>query len=155
MKPMIYALIAGLLGNASALADDRPTFTIHTGHFVKNDTGLTGPRDLLLLRNSAEFEKVFGLVTMKFSNARKMNPVEAKAFGTHAAVAVVTTAKAIITYTKATAIVDGDVLRVGYTAETGTPGEAEFASPLILLVPVGTWKRVEFVEDGQAVGTAK
>jgi hypothetical protein len=48
------------------------------------------------------------------------------------------------------------VLKVTYTA-TGKDGggSARFASPLIVSVPKGKYKSVEFIENGKKAGTVK
>jgi hypothetical protein len=148
----VLLLLAG-----PAFADDKkPEFTVHTGHFEKNTSGLKGDASFLLYKDAAEFEKVFGTVPPAGLGAgRKSNPVTKEVLDKMMVVAVIKRGKAITTYTEVSATADGETLTVKYTAETGAPGTATFASPLVVAVPKGKITKVVFVENGKEVGTAK
>ena len=71
-------------------------------------------------------------------------------------VAVIKRGNATTTY-KVDGVTAADgVLQVSYTA---TPGKASpsarFASPLIVAVPKGNYKSVNFIENGKKAGTAE
>ncbi len=135
--------------------EEKPSSTIHTGHFVRNDTG-DEARSLYLLKDLEAFEKVFGTVPPLNNNGgRKTDPVKDGMFEKNVVVAVVIRGMAISTYTEVSTKVAGEKLVVAYKCETGKPGTATFASPLIVSVPKGEWKTVSFIENGKEVGTAK
>ena len=152
--------LLALLFSTWAIAEDKPkeekpSSTVYTGHFVRNDTG-NEARSMYLLKDLEAFEKVFGTVPPLNNNGgRKTNPVKEDVFEKNVVVAVVTRAMAITTYTEVSTKVDGEKLVVTYKCETGKAGSASFASPLILSVPKGEWKTVSFVQNGKEVGTAK
>lgn len=156
MKPFVLALLFGTLAYAQDKPkEEKPGSTIHTGHFVRNDTG-DDARSLYLCSDLEAFEKLFGTVPpLNGNGGRKTNPVKEDVFEKNAVVAVVLRATAITTYTEVSTKVDGEKLVVSYKCETGKAGSASFASPLILSVPKGEWKTVSFIENGKEVGTAK
>jgi hypothetical protein len=138
---------------AFALAADPPAFTAHTGHFEKNSSGLSGDASFLRFTSADSFDQVFG--TVPPVGVRKPSPVTAGVFDKNAVAAVVRRGRAVVTYTEVSVKTDGDTATVRYSTETGTPGTATFASPLVVSFPKGMVSKVVFVENGKEVGTAK
>lgn len=138
---------------ALVLAADPPAFTVHTGHFEKNSSGLSGDASFLLFTSADAFDKVFGAVPPV--GVRKPNSVNAVAFDKNAVAAVIRRGKAVVTYTEVSVKFDGGTATVKYSTEAGTPGTATFASPLVVSFPKGTVTKVVFVENGKEVGSAK
>jgi hypothetical protein len=135
--------------------EEKPGSTIHTGHFVRNDTG-EDARSLYLCSDQDAFEKLFGTVPpLNGNGGRKTNPVKDDVFEKNMVVVVVIRAMAITTYNEVSTKVDGEKLVVSYKCETGKAGSASYASPLIVSVPKGAWKTATFFENGKEVGTAK
>lgn len=141
------------------LAEDKkpPEFTVHTGHFEKNTSGLKDEPSLLILTDDAAFGKVFGTVPPAGlgGGARKNNPVTKEVFEKNVVVAVIKRGKAITTYTEVSTKADGETLTVSFKSEAGKEGTATFASPLIVAVPKGKITKVVFVENGKEIGSAK
>jgi hypothetical protein len=138
---------------ALALTADPPAFTVHTGQFEKNSSGLSGDASFLLFTSVETFGKVFG--TVPPVGVRKPSPVPAGAFGKNAVAAVIRRGKAVVTYTDVSVKIDGDTATVKYSTEAGTPGTATFASPLVVSFPKGAVTKVVFVENGKEVGVGK
>ncbi len=136
-----------------ALAADPPAFTVHTGHFEKNSSGLSGDASFLLFTSAEAFDKVFG--TVPPVGVRKPSPVNTGAFDKTVVAAVVRRGKAVVTYTEVSVKIDGDTATVKYSSEAGTPGTATFASPLVVSLPKASVTKVVFVENGKEVGTAR
>jgi hypothetical protein len=152
---LLLVLIGSLAFAEDKPKEEKPASTVHSGHFVRNDTG-DDARSLYLCSDLDAFEKLFGTVPpLNNNNGRKTNPVTADTFDKQVVVAVVVRAKAITTYTEVSTKVDGDKLVVTYKCATGKDTSAAFASPLILSVPKGEWKTVTFIENGKDVGSAK
>jgi hypothetical protein len=155
--------LALLFAPAMLLADDKkdekkaPEFTVHTGHFEKNDSGLKGGESLLLLTDADAFGKVFGTVPPGGlgGGVRKNNPVPKDLFDTHLVAAVIKRGAAITTYKEVSTKTDGDTLTVTFKSEQGQPGTATFASPLVVAVPKGKIAKVVFVENGKELGSTK
>jgi hypothetical protein len=156
MRLFVLPLLFGTLAYAEDKPkEEKPVSTIHTGHFVRNDT-VNETRSLYVCVDMEAFEKLFGTVPpLNGNGGRKTNPVKEEVFEKNTVVAVVTRAMAITTYTEVSTKVDGTKLVVSYKCETGKPSSASYASPLVLSVPKGEWKTATFIENGKEVGSAK
>ena len=163
MRRFLAALFAVTVCTA-AVAEDKPKgekldLGTFGGHFEKNNSGLKGDSSFLLIPDTAAFDKVFGTVPPaglgKQPPGRKTVPVTKATFETSLVAAVVKRGDAVTTYSDVAAYLDGDTVTVTYTAETGKPSTAKFASPLFVAVPKDKVKKVVFVENGKEVGTAK
>lgn len=149
-------LTLGLLAATSAeeAKEQKLTVTSYTGHFEKNNSGLTGEKSFLVLPTQAAFEKVFGTVP-PLMGANKFNRLPAGVFEKDAVVAVITRANAVTEYSDVSVTLEGKKLTVSYKARTGPAGTAQFASPLILGLPKEKFNEVVFIENGKKVGEAK
>jgi hypothetical protein len=138
-------------------AEDKkePTFTVHTGHFEQNTSGLKDEPSLLLLADDDAFGKVFGTVPPAGlgGGVRKPNPVTKDVFEKNVVAAVIKRGKAITTYVEVGTWIDGETLTVTFKSEEGKPGTATFASPLIVAVPKGKFTKVVFVGNGMEIGS--
>lgn len=152
-----FALLAALPCTLFAEDKKEPGFTVHTGHFEKNNSGLKDEPSLLLLTDFDSFDKAFGTIPSAGlgGGVRKNNPVTKQVFDTQLVAAVIKRGKAITAYTEVSTKTDGDTLTVAFKSEAGKPGNATFASPLVVSVPKGKVMKVVFVENGKEIGTAK
>jgi hypothetical protein len=133
-----------------ATADPAVKLTVHTGHFEKISSGLKGDASFQVFTEFAAFEKVLGVVPSV--GPRKANQVTAATFQDHDLLVVIKRGKAIVTYTEVSVTSDGSTLTLSYKTDTGTPGTAEFASPLVVSVPKGKAGSVKYQENGKEVG---
>lgn len=137
----------------SAVFADNPKLVIHTGHFEKKSSGLKGDASFRVFTDFAAFEKVLG--TVPSVGPRKANPVTATTFQDHDVIVVIKRGKAITTYTEVAVTSDSSTLTLSYKTDTGTPGTAEFGSPLVVAVPKGKAGSMKYLENGKEVGPAK
>jgi len=152
---VLFAACTAAFAEDKEKKDDKPLATIHTGHYEKNKSGLKGDKSFLYFDSLEAFEKVFGTTPPLMGGGRKPNPVTKETFEKNIVVAVITRADAMTTYSEVSAKDDGGTLKVDYKAETEKPGTATFAAPLILTVPAGKIKKVEFKENGKDAGKAE
>lgn len=138
------------IASLSAIAAD-PSFksTIHTGHYEKKSSGLSGDNSYLVFENFQAFEKVLG--TTPSIGPRKSNPVTEGTFQNHEVVVVIKRGKAVAIFTEVSATVDNSVLTLSFKADAGTPGTAIFASSLVVAVPKGLASRVRYLDGGREV----
>lgn len=152
---MLRTLVLSLTFGGIAVCQPDGTavpYTRHDGHFEKNTSGLKGEASYLALTDQAGFDKVFGVA---FTMGKKPNVVPADNFDKKLVAAVIKRGPAVTTYAVEGVTPAGGTVTVRYKAETGPAGTARFASPLILSLDRGGVKRVEFVENGKAVGSAE
>ncbi len=148
----VLLLALPILAEEKPAKGDKVDYQVYTPYFEKNTSGLKGDVSYLAVTNRKGFDALFGV-------ARTMGPrpefLPADAFEKKMVVGVIKRGNAITTY-KVDGVTAADgVLRVSYTATTGKPGSARFASPLVIAVPRGACKSVEFVENGKKVGMAE
>ncbi len=160
IRQLTCCMTALLLGNLFSLqAEDKPAqamITLYSGHFEKNNSGLNGEQSFLYFADAKAFEAVFGAVPPPgFGAARKNNPVAAGVFQKEAVVAVITRGDFVTTYTSVEATLEADTLKVNYKAERGPKSTATFASPLIISCDKTKFSKVQFIENGKEVGSAK
>lgn len=127
-------------------------FTLHTGHFEKNNAGLKGELSLLFITDQERFDMVFGSA---FTMGKKPNVVPKGAFEKKLVVAVIHRGNATWTYEVEKVTTEGETLTVKYKATEGKAGTAKFASPMILSVDKGKFKKVVFIENGKETGSAE
>lgn len=151
----MFILSAIILSAAPAPADSPKSvavpFTVQTGYFEKNNSGLTGDASFLLISDQAAFDKVFGVA---FVAGAKQNFLPKDAFEKKLVVAAIKRGNATATFAVEKVTADGTTLTVEYKATIGKPTSAKFATPLILSVEKGKIAKVVFVENGKEAGTA-
>jgi len=127
-------------------------YDVHSGHFEKNNSGLTGDASYLAITDKAGFDAIFGVAAVM---GKKPNYVPKDALEKKMVAAVIKRGGTVTEYkVKQVTTADG-TLYVEYEAMMkGAASTARFASPLILSVDKGKYKTVEFIENGKKVGTA-
>jgi hypothetical protein len=155
-----FALLAAslaLAGSAYAADEakgDKVESTVYTAYFEKNNSGLKGESSFLALTDKDAFDKVFA-ARPPLMREKKPVLLPADAFDKHFVAAVVKRGNAPTTYEIQKVTLDKDgTLSVQYKATTDAPGTATFASPLIVAAPKDKVKKVAFIENGKAAGTA-
>jgi hypothetical protein len=126
-------------------------FTVHSGYFERNDSGLTGASSFLVIEDRTSFDKLFAVA---FTMGPRPNVLPDDAFATKAVVAVIKRGGESWEYTVQGVTEQDCVLTVRYTATSEDGHGARFASPLIVSVPKGTFRQVVFTEGGKEVGKA-
>ena len=131
--------------------------SVHSGHFERNDSGLTGDFSVVLIRDFASFEKTFGLAAFGLGGrGPKLNYVTEETFKTDLVAAVIRRGSTVPEYAEIKTTVEGDRLVVSYKLIPGKAGgEAKFAVPLIVSVPKGKIAKASFVENGKPLGETK
>jgi hypothetical protein len=145
---------AGLV--AGAAADEAKgkmvDFTVHSGYFEKNNSGLKGESSYLALTSQPAFDKIFGI---GFVVGAKQKFLPKGAFESKQVVAVIKRGNALWTYTVEKVTADEGTLYIQYKTGSKEGGGARFASPLIVAVERAPYTRVVFVENGKEVGKAE
>lgn len=144
--------LAAALATVARAEDPAPEagkvqFVRYSSYFVKNNAGVTKPREFHVAATQAEFDRLFGFAAVM----RAKQPVlPGDHFPKNLIVAAIHQGKSVTEFTVRSVTGSDGVLRVRYEAKAGPDGSASFACPLILSVPRGTWKTVSFVCAGSA-----
>jgi hypothetical protein len=148
---ILLALTASLAFGAEPKAE-KLDYTVHSGHFEKNTSGLKGEDSFLLLGTREQFDEIFGA---GFVMGKKPAVVPKEAFEKKLVAAVIHRGNAMWTYEVTKVTSDGGTVTIEYKAKPGEAGTARFASPLILSFDKGKAKKVVFVENGKKAGEAE
>jgi hypothetical protein len=156
MKHHRFALAAFLLTIVAwpGLAEEgaKVDFKTYGDYFESNRSGLKGPESFLVITDRKKFDATFGLATVM---GRKPEVLPADAFDSRIVLVAIHRGNAIWTYKVESVQAQGGVLSLHYRAESKDGGSATFASPLIVSVPKGDYKSVEFIENGKKVATVR
>jgi len=150
------AIGIGLAGNAAADDADRNEevkFDVYSGYFEKNNSGLKGEQSFVAILGRKSFDSIFGVARVI---GKKPELVPEGAFKDRLVIATMKRGGESWTYeVDKVTLDDKGTLTLRYQASSKDGGGAKFASPLILSVPKGDYKRILFVENGKEVGKAE
>lgn len=158
MRFRLVALVMPMFFAANVIAEEAKKdsqMMIHDGHFENNNSGLTGKESFLLITDSGTFDKTFGVAAFGVGPTKKQQWVKPELFEKRVVVAVIKRGNSVPTYSKVETKIEDETLKVTYRLVEGRPSTAQFASPLILSLPKGKFKKVEFIENDKKVGTAE
>jgi hypothetical protein len=153
--PIMHALL--LL--AALAADTDPAMKLEAAtfgpYFESNKSGLKGEASYLAFSDAGKFAAVLRPVPPV--GGRKTIPLPKDAFDKSLVLVVIRRGTQIHEYTVEKAEAKGDtvVLTFKSAAKGAAGGTATFASPLVVTVPKGKYKTVEFIENGKKAGTVK
>ncbi len=126
-------------------------YTVHSGYFERNDSGLKGASSCLAIRDRAVFDRTFGVA---FTQGKKPNVLPANAFDSRMVAGLIKRGDRVWEYRVEGVTADEGTLSVQYQATPRDGGGATFASPLIVSVPSGPYRTVRFIENGREIGKA-
>ena len=133
-------------------AGQKVAYTVHSGYFRRNDSGLEDPLHALVITDQKRFDQIFGVA---FVMGAKPKVLPEKAFDTLAVCALIHQGNKVWTYTVEGVTQNEGVLTIKYKATAADGGTAMFASPLIVSVPKGNYREVRFVENGKVIAEPK
>ena len=154
----LFALLVevGFAGNVAANDETKGKelkFDAYSGYFEKNNSGLKGDQSFLAITGRKAFDSIFGVARVI---GKKPALVPEEAFKDRLVIATIKRGGETWTYeVDKVTLDDKGTLTLRYQATSKDGGGAKFASPLILSVPKGDYKRILFVENGKEVGKAE
>jgi hypothetical protein len=153
---MRSVVMVALLGASFAVAQDtgKPAkieFVHYKGYFEKNNSGLKGESSYLVISTAADFDKYFGFGRVMGPKPVTL-PTNADDFKKLLVIAAIKRGNVITEYTVESVTASGETLTINYKAVAkGVPGNASFASPMVVSIPAGKYTKVEFNENGKVV----
>ena len=150
---LIAAVLPLCLGPLAAEPTSQPatasvSFDTHDGYFVSNQFEPKEPSSFAVITDPKTFDSVFGV---GFVMGDKSHRLPEKAFDSKTVVAVIKRGKALWQFTVQEVQADRGVLTIRYTAIAKQQDSAEFACPLIVSVPKGSYTTFRFVENEKLV----
>ncbi len=124
-------------------------FDVYGGYFVSNQFEPNAPLSIVVARDRAAFDAVFGAgYVMGDRSHRLANNV----FDNNIVLAVIRRG-VFWNYSMTGATESGGVLTLSYSAKSDPPGTATFSSSLIVSVPRGDYREIRFEENGKVIST--
>jgi len=141
-------IVVCLWQSAPGFAADKLAFDSYSGYFVSNKFEPNAPESFVIATDQGQFDNVFGV---GFVMRDKSHRLAKDAFASNIVIAAVKRGNAPCDYTVEGVSVTDGVVEFKYKATVGNPGTATFASPLIVSIPKGEYKAIQFVENGKPV----
>jgi hypothetical protein len=123
-------------------------FDTYSGYFVSNKFEPDAAESFVIITDQDQFDKVFGVAMVMGDKSHRL-PKDA--FKSMVVLAVIKRGKAVWEFKVDGVVAMDGVVELGYTANAKESDSATFASPLIVSIPKGNCKAVEFVENKTSV----
>ncbi len=138
----------------SAIAAEPATLPhdTYTGYFVSNKFEPNTAQSFVVLADQDRFDKVFGVA---FVMNDKSHRLPKDAFETLMVIATIKRGNAFWKYKVASVTVNGGVVQLRYNATSRKTPATTFSCPLIVSIPKGKYKAVDFIEGDEKLKTAE
>ena len=148
MKQLTVIPLVLLAGLASAAEPVKLKVETYSGYFVSNKFEPKATTSFLTAHTQKEFDQVFGAA---FVMRDKSHRLAADAFKSQLVLAAIRRGMAICTY-QVTSVTEKDgVVQLRYKTTTKKSDSASFACPLIVSIPQGKYRAIEFHENDKFV----
>ena len=148
MKQLIVITLVLLAGLASAAEPVKLKVETYSGYFVSNKFEPEAPTSFLTAHTQKEFDQVFGAA---FVMRDKSHRLAADAFKSQLVLAAIRRGMAFCTY-RVTSVAEKDgVVQLRYKTTAKKSDSASFACPLIVSIPQGKYRAIEFHENDKLV----
>ena len=147
----ITVLLIGICCVGKPLSAEEPAklaFDTYSGYYVSNKFEPDAAKSFVVIHDQEQFDKVFGVA---FVMRDKSHRLPKDAFKSLLVIASVARGKAVVEYKVEGVTEANGVVELRYTTSEKRSDTATFASPLIVSVPKGEYKAVQFVENGKSV----
>ena len=143
---LVGALI--LLDGSAALAGDKTAvpFETYTGYFVSNKFEPDAASSFVIIQDQAHFDRVFGTAFVMRDKARRLPP---DVFKAHLIIAAIHRGNALCDFKVAEVALNDGAVELRYATAFQKSDTATFACPLIVAIPKGEYRAVQFVENGR------
>jgi hypothetical protein len=119
-------------------------FDVHGGYFVSNKFEPKEPASFVVISDQKAFDRTFGVA---FVMGDKSHRLPANAFDSKIVVAAIKRGKAMWQFTVQDVQAGQGILTIRYTVMAKPQESAEFACPLIVSVPKGSYTTIRFIEN--------
>ena len=144
----VLLAIACLAKPVSAADAPQLKFDTYSGYFVSNKFEPDAKQSFAVLTSQDEFDKVFGSA---FVMRDKSHRLPKDAFRSLIVVAPIKRGMATWEFKVESVQNVNGVVELKYTATSKPSPTASFAVPLIVSIPAGDYKAIQFVENGKSV----
>ena len=145
---LVVVGLVTLLQPASGAEPAELKWDVYSGYFVSNKFEPDKPESYLVIQDKKRFDEVFGVAATMWDKSHRLPD---GAFKSLVVVTAIKRGRAFWEYTVQGVTVDEGVVQLRYTAVSDTSGSATFACPLIVSIPKGKYKAVQFIENGKTI----
>ena len=129
-------------------AGTKLSFDTYSGYFVSNKFEPDAAESWVVISSQDQFDKVFGVAMVMRDKSHRLAK---DAFKSNVVLATVKRGKAFWEYKVKGVTERNGVVTLRFAATSKTSDSATFACPLIVSIPKGPYKAVEFAETGRPV----
>ena len=148
MKQLIVITLVLLTGLATAAEPAKLKFETYSGYFVSNKFEPKAATSFLTAGTQKQFDQVFGVA---FVMRDKSHRLAADAFKSQLVLAAIRRGMAFCTY-QVTSVTEKDgVVQLHYKTTAKKSESASFSCPLIISIPQGKYRAIEFHENNKLV----
>ncbi len=150
-RSTIAALLLAILcpgRHASSAEPTKLTFDTYSGYFVSNQFEPMARKSFVVISDQEQFDKVFGVA---FVMGDKSHRLPKDAFKSLMVIAAIKRGRAMWEYKVEGVTIKDGVAELRYTTTATKSDTATFACPLIVSIPKGEYKVIQFVENGKPV----
>jgi len=148
MRPALWLILICLGQLAVAAESAKLPFDTYSGYFVSNRFEPKTPQSFVVIADQKQFDKVFGVAMVMGDKSHRL-PKDA--FNSNLVVAAIHRGSAIWNFKMEGVSIKDDVVELRYTTTSKKYDSAAFACPLIVSIPKGKYKAVQFIENKKPV----
>ena len=148
-RAVVVLIAVGCVGQLATAAEAaKLKFDIYSGYFVSNKFEPDAAESFVVATSQEQFDKVFGAA---FVMKDKSHRLPANAFNSLMVIAPIKRGKATWEFKVENVTEENGVVELRYTVTSQPSKSAAFTVPLIVSIPKGDYKAVQFVENGKQV----
>jgi hypothetical protein len=145
---VLLLVVCCLCQQASAAEPTKLTFDTYNGYFVSNKFEPDAAQSFVVISDQKQFDKVFGAA---FVMGDKSHRLPKDAFKSLVVVTAIKRGAAAWAYKIDDVSVKDGGVEIRYTAMSKVSETATFACPLIVSIPKGEYKTIQFIENKKPV----
>ncbi len=123
-------------------------FETFNGYFVSNRFEPNAPNSFAVVADQKHFDNVFGVAMVMGDQSHRLPD---NLFASRIVLATVKRGDAVWSFRVEDVTLDSDVVKLRYTTTAKKSNTTSFACPLIVSIPHGPYRAVEFIENGKLV----
>jgi len=148
VKSLLVFTLLLLAAPATAAEPAKLKFETYSGYFVSNKFEPQAATSFVTARTQKQFDQVFGVA---FVMGDKSHRLASDAFKSQLILATIKRGMAFCTYQVTTVTETDGIVRLRYKTTARKSESASFSCPLIISIPQGKYRAIEFHENNKLV----
>mgnify|MGYP006111155431 CR=1 FL=1 len=147
-QQIILSLLMLLAVPVTAAEPAKLKFETYSGYFVSNKFEPQAATSFVTARTQKQFDQVFGVAFVMGDKSHRLAP---DAFKSQLVLATIKRGMAFCTYQVTTVTETDGVVQLRYKTTARKSESASFSCPLIISIPQGKYRAIEFYENNKLV----